>query len=331
MTDYAKFLVKRLGHGVLVVWAALTIIFGLRFLAPGSPVNAIVPPEVGPEIRQEIINDLGLDKPMHVQYFEYLQRLIIQQDLGYSYVSQTPVWDLIAGRIGATVELGVAAIAIAVVLSIPFGVISALRRHEPVDYAATVFSLLGISTPNFWLALMMVLLLSVHYNVFPTSGRPIGFGLAIEMLVMEFRVDGLISWLAHITLPAVTLGTYFTALITRLTRSEMLEELGEAYVQVLEAKGLPETLITFKHVLRNSLIPVVTVVGLQLGHLINGSVVTEVVFDWPGMGTLLITAINQRDWTLIQGTLVFIAVGWVVLNIAVDLLYTYIDPKVEVE
>ena len=151
------------------------------------------------------------------------------------------------------------------------------------------------------------------------------------MLVLRGNPDGIVSWVWYITLPAVTLGTYYVALITRLTRSEMLEQLGSQYVRVLRAKGLPETFVTFKHVLRNSLIPVVTVLGLQVGSLINGAVVVEAVFRWPGMGRFLITAIRQVDWPVIQGTLIIFAVGWVVINFLVDVVYTVIDPRVTLE
>ena len=324
-------MVRRTLHGLVVVWLALTIIFSLRHITPGSAVNAIVPPEASPATRQAIIDDLGLNDPVHEQYIEYLGDLILNQSLGYSYINRIAIGDLIAVRLPATVELAVAAMIIAITLAIPLGIASALRRHESVDYLATLFSLLGISTPNFWLGLMLALLFAVQFDIFPTSGRELGIVRALEMLVFRLNPNGIVDWLAYITLPAITLGTYFTALITRLTRSEMLEELGASYVRVLEAKGLPETLVTFKHILRNSLIPVVTVIGLQLGALINGSVVVEVVFDYPGMGQLYIQSITQRDWPLIQGLLIFVAVGWVVINIAVDLLYTVIDPRVEVE
>jgi peptide/nickel transport system permease protein len=215
-----------------------------------------------------------------------------------------------------------------VIISIPLGVVSATRRHEPADYAATSFSLVGISTPNFWLGIMLVLVLSVQFGLFPTSRRGIGLLPALEMLVTQFQISGLVTWLSHITLPAITLGTYFTALITRLTRSGMLDELGKPYVRSSRAKGLPETLVRYKHALRNTLIPVITVLGLQLGTLIGGAVITEAVFAWPGLGTLLINAITARDWPLIQGSLIVIGTGFVVINIFVDALYAYINPQV---
>lgn len=328
--SFEKFVIKRTIHGILVAWAALTIIFLLRFASPVDVATALIPPDTPPSARQNLIRDLGLNQPMHVQYWEYLSG-VLRGDLGYSYYSRISVNDLAVNRLPATIELAATATIITIVLSIPLGVVSAINRQEPTDYLASLFALLGISTPNFWLGIMLALLLAVVLGVFPTSGREYGFVEATSMLLFELRADGIISWVRYITLPAVTLGTYYVALITRLTRSEMLEQLGSHYVTVLEAKGLPQTLITFKHVLRNSLIPVVTVLGLQFGSLINGSVVVEVVFNWPGMGEFLIRSIRQVDWPVIQGTLIIIAVSWVMINFSVDILYTYIDPRVTLE
>jgi peptide/nickel transport system permease protein len=177
---------------------------------------------------------------------------------------------------------------------------------------------------------MLVLVLAVG-GPFPTSKRPIGIAPAVAMLLTEGTLSGLANWLWHIALPAVTLGTYFTALVTRLTRSGMLDELGKTYIRASRAKGLPETLVRYKHALRNTLIPVITVLGLQLGTLIGGAVITESVFDWPGLGTLLIGAIYARDWPLIQGSLIVIGAGFVIVNIVVDALYAYINPQVVYE
>jgi len=289
-----------------------------------------VPFDATQETRQQIIQELNLNEPVYVQYVDYLSQLV-HFDLGYSYLSGIPVSVRIFNRIGPTVELGIAAIVIAIALSIPLGVLSALRRNSPIDYGATIFSLAGISIPNFWLGIMLILVFAVHYDLLPTSGRPVGVVAALELLLVEFDPSGLMTWLSHILLPAVTLGTYMTAMITRLTRSELLDELGKAYVGVMEANGLPQTLITFKHVLRNSLIPVITVIGLQMGHLINGAVVVEEVFAWPGVGRLLINSINVRDWPMVQGVLIFVVIGWVTINTVVDLTYAVIDPRITIE
>lgn len=323
-----RFLAKRAVQGVFVIWGVVTVVFLLRHVTPGDPITFVAPLDASPALREQIARELGLDQPLYVQYLDYLWGLL-HGDMGYSYISATSASARIAARLPATLELAVAATVVAVVLSIPLGVISATRRHEPVDYGATLFSLVGISTPNFWLGIMLVLVLAVQFSLFPTSTRgPVGFLGAVEMLLFNLNTSGLVAWLAHITLPAITLGTYFTALVTRLTRSGMLDELGQSYVRAARAKGLPETLVRYKHALKNTLIPVITVLGLQMGTLIGGAVITEAVFAWPGLGTLVINAINNRDWPMIQGSLIVIGAGFVVLNILVDALYAYVNPRV---
>ncbi len=326
----ARFFIRRTLQGILVIWGVVTIVFLLRFITPGSPIDFVAPIDASPELRQALAEDLGLDQPLYVQYFDYIFNLL-QGDMGHSFLRGRAASDVVLSRLPATLELAIAATVVAIVFSIPLGVISATRRNEPVDYAATSFSLVGISTPNFWLGIMLILVVGVQIDIFPTSRRVIGFVPALELLVLEQNVLGIRLWLAHIILPAVTLGTYFTALIVRLTRSGMLEELGKSYVEASRAKGLPETLVRYKHVLRNTMIPIITVLGLQLGTLIGGAVITEAVFDWPGLGTLVIDAINQRDWPLIQGTLIIIGLGFVVINVAVDAMYTYLNPQVKFE
>ncbi|QKY21430.1 ABC transporter permease [Halolamina sp. CBA1230] len=331
--SYGRFLLKRGLQGVVVVWGVVTIVFMLRFITPGSAVDAVAPLDASPELRERIAEELGLDQPLYVQYLDYLWELL-QGDMGYSYISGIEASQMVFSKLPATLELAVVSSIIAIGLSIPLGVISATRRHEPADYAATTFSLVGISTPNFWLGIMLILLLSVQFGIFPTSGRAFGFAEAFRILLNQGPGPGanaMWQWLRHITLPAVTLGTYFTALITRLTRSGMLEELGQSYVRATRAKGLPESMVRYKHALRNTLIPVITVLGLQLGTLIGGAVITESVFAWPGLGTTLINAINARDWPILQATLVVIGSGFVIVNLVVDAIYAYLDPQVVAE
>ncbi|GAB6880430.1 ABC transporter permease [Halorubrum gandharaense] len=325
-----QFLIRRGLQGLLVVWGVITVVFLLRFMTPGSPVDFVAPIDAGPELRAQIAANLGLDQPMYIQYGQYLTGLL-QGDMGYSYIRGRPAAEIIFMRLPATIELAVAATVVAIAFSIPLGVLSATRRHEPADYAATTFSLVGISTPNFWLGIMLIMFVSVGLGLLPTSQRPIGLLPALELLVFHFEPAGVRIWVTHMILPAVTLGTYFTAMIVRLTRSGMLDELGRPYVQAARAKGLPETLVTYKHALRNTMIPIITVLGLQLGTLIGGAVITEYVFNWPGLGTLIIDAINVRDWPIIQGALIVIGIGFVVINIAVDALYARLNPRVSLE
>ncbi|WP_459192254.1 ABC transporter permease [Halosimplex sp. J119] len=336
-----RFLLKRALQGLVVVWGVVTVVFVLRYVTPGSPVDFIAPLDASQATRERIAADLGLNRPLYVQYLDYVGQLATG-DMGYSYRSRTAVGPRVFAKVPATLELALTATVVAIALSIPLGVLSATRRHSSADYGATLFSLLGISTPNFWLGVMLVIVFAVQFDLFPTSTRPMGLldvlgnllvvagpqqGYALPLDVSGFLTD-LRTWLLYITLPAITLGTYFTALITRLTRSGMLDQLGQGYVRAARAKGLPETLVRYRHALRNTLIPVITVVGLQLGTLIGGAVITEAVFDWPGLGTLVIDAIGNRDWPLIQGCLVVIGAGFVIVNIVVDALYATLNPQV---
>lgn len=322
-----RFLIRRSLQGLFVIWGVVTAVFMLRFITPGSPVDFVAPLDASPELRARIARELGLHKPLYVQYLDYLVTLL-QGDMGYSYISGTAASVRVFARLPATLELAVAATVVAMLFSIPLGVVSATRRHEPADYAATGFSLVGISTPNFWLGIMLVLVVSVQLGLFPTGRRAIGLWPAVQLLVFETNPRGLWLWLKHIVLPAITLGTYFTALIVRLTRSGMLDELGKSYVSATRAKGLPETLVRYKHALRNTLIPIITILGLQLGTLIGGAVITEAVFTWPGLGTLVIEAIYARDWPIIQGSLIVIGAAFVIVNTLVDALYAYVNPQV---
>ena len=326
-----RFLIKRVLQGLLVVWGVITVVFLLRFVTPGSVIDVVAPLDATQETRDAIAAELGLNQPMHLQYLTYLFDLL-QGDMGFSYVKGIQVTTLVFTKVPATIELAVAATVLAIVLSIPLGVISATRRNQPVDYGATLFSLGGISTPNFWLGIMMILLLAVHFDIFQTSGRGADIAdVVVSIVGPEPFVDTLVLWLSFITLPAISLGTYFMALITRLTRSGMLDQLGQSYIRAQRAKGLPETLVRYKHALRNTLVPVVTVLGLQLGTLIGGAVITEAVFSWPGLGTLVIQSINLRDWPTLQGALIVIGTSFVIVNIVVDMLYAYLDPRVAYE
>jgi peptide/nickel transport system permease protein len=321
-----KFLIKRCLQGFFVIWGVVTVVFFLRFLTPGDPTATLLPPDAGPEVRERLRENLGLDQPLYVQYFDYLQDLVLF-DFGTSMSNGQPVAARILTRLPATIELAVASTIVAIVIAIPLGVISARRRHDPADYAATTFSLVGISTPNFWLGVMLIILVGVSVEFIPTNGRPVAFTTAL-VSATGGSFSQLGQWAAALFLPSITLGTYFTALITRLTRSGMLEEINKTYVKACRAKGIPETLTLYKHVLRNTLIPIITVLGLQLGTLIGGAVITESVFAWPGLGRFLILSINNRDWTSIQGTIIVIGAGFVIINIVVDALYAYLDPRV---
>ncbi|MGM0718458.1 MAG: ABC transporter permease [Halobacteriota archaeon] len=324
------FLIRRLFLGLFVVWGVITIMFGLRAVSPGDPATLMLAEGASADLIQRVREAEGLNEPIYVQYYDYVSGIVVG-DFGYSWQSSREVELMVIERIPATVELTVAATIVALLIAIPLGVISATRRNEPADYGSTLFSLLGISTPNFWLGLMLILVVGVWIGILPTGRRPVGFGEAILVLAQTGSPGDLLTWLRYITLPAITLGTYFTALITRLTRSGMIDELGKPYVTASEAKGLPSVLIRYKHVLRNTMIPIITVVGLQVGTLLGGAVITETVFNWPGLGLRLIDALDARDWPLMQGIIVFIGIAFVAINIFVDALYSYLDPRVSAE
>ncbi len=344
-----KFLLRRTLQGVFVIWGVVTVLFGLRAVSPGDPATLMLGQGATQELIEQVREAEGLNEPMYVQYADYLGGLV-RGDLGYSWRSEREVEMMVIERVPATIELAVAATVIALLIAVPLGVVSATRRGTASDYSATLFSLLGISTPNFWLGLMLILVVGVWFGVpyptidtgspilvgvdlidLPTGRREVGFGAAVAALVRDGSLAEFGLWLKHITLPAVTLGTYFTALITRLTRSGMIDELGKPYVTATESKGLPGVLVRYKHVLRNTMIPIVTVLGLQMGTLMGGAVITETVFNWPGLGLRLIKALSIRDWPLMQGIILFIAVMFVFINIVVDALYTYLDPQVSVK
>ncbi len=315
MSTLAEFIARRLAQGVLVVWGVVTTVFLLRFLSPTNPAVLIAPEDATAETIRRIEEDLGLNEPITVQYLDFMFRAV-QGDLGFSYASNTAVTSRIIGSLPATLELAFASLVFAIAISIPLGIVSAKYRGSKIDYGSNLISLGGLSTPNFWLAIMMVLVLSVQFGLFPTSGRPFG------------PTENLSSWIAHMVLPTIALGTYFMALLFRMTRNGVIEESGKEYVTAARGKGLPEPLITYRYILQNSLAPVVTVAGLQLGVLIGGSVVVEAVFAWPGIGSMFIRALNSADWPILQGVLIVVGTGYVLINIIVDVINAQLNPQV---
>ncbi len=327
MKNIKDFLFKRIIQGVFVVLGVITVVFLLRFSSPGNPAYLIAPDDASEELIEDITVDLGLDQPMHVQYVDYIASLL-QGDFGYSYVSQIAVSRRLISAVPATLELAFAAMIFATIISIPLGIVSAQNQGTKIDYSANITSLAGLSTPNFWLGILLVLLFSVQLGILPTSTRPISILDAVSMLLFNFDLSGITTWVAHMLLPTIALGTYFMALIFRLTRSGILDELGKEYILAARAKGLPEPYLMYHYVFRNSVAPVITVIGLQLGTLIGGSVVIESVFAWPGVGTLFINGVRAGDWPTVQGVMIIIGAGYVVINLTVDVLYAKINPKV---
>jgi peptide/nickel transport system permease protein len=300
------FLLRRLVLTIPVVWLVVTLVFGLIHLVPGDPVAQMLgegAPQ--PEI-QRLRHDLGLDRPLLDQYKAYVLGLV-RGDLGTSLRNQEPVARAVAARYPATIELAIAAITVSLVLAIPAGVLGAVKRGKFVDKAIGVFSLFGVSVPNFALGPLLILLFSIVWGILPVSGR---------------------GGISHLILPAVTMGSALAAITTRMVRSSMLEEIHQDYVRTARAKGLPERVVLFRHALRNGLLPVITILGLQAGALLAGAIITETVFAWPGLGRLTVQAINARDYPLLQGCILTIALSYILINLLTDAIYSLVDPRI---
>lgn len=312
----AKYLLVRAAQSLLtLVLASVVVFLGIRAL-PGDPALALAGEERTPQALAAIRAEYGLDKPEVVQYGVFVSHAL-RGDLGTSVRTGIPVSDMLRTALPVTLELSLLAILIAIVLGVGSGVVAAVRRGRPSEWVANAFALLGLSVPHFWLGLVAILYLCVATGWFPASGFvPIGASLGDN--------------LHHLVLPSVILGTGLAAVIMRQTRSSMLEALGTDYVRTARAKGLSPGAVVGRHALRNSLIVVVTIVGLQLGGLISGAVVTEQIFGLPGFGKMTIDAVFQRDYAVIQAVVLVTASAYIVLNFVVDLLYSVIDPRVRV-
>ncbi|MFI6908829.1 ABC transporter permease [Nonomuraea sp. NPDC050394] len=311
-----RYLLRRLAESAVTFLLATVVVFaGVRAL-PGDPARALAGEDATPELLAAIREQYGLDQPLLVQYTRYVTTSLTG-DLGTSLRTGLPVRDMLAQALPVTVELALLSLAIAVLIGVLAGVIAAVRRGRPAEWVANGFALLGLSIPNFWLGLMGILWLSVALGLFPASGY------------VPFFTDPLGN-LHRMVMPAVVLGTGLAAVIMRQTRASMLEALSADYVRTARAKGLAERQVIGVHALRNSLIVVVTIAGLQLGVLISGAVVTERIFAIPGFGKLTVDAVFQRDYPIIQGVVLVTATAYIVINLLVDLLYSVIDPRIRV-
>jgi peptide/nickel transport system permease protein len=309
-----QYILRRLLQTVPVLILFSIVVFTVLRLVPGDPALVMLGLEATPEAVAEIREEMGLDQPIVVQYGIWL-RDIARGDLGVSWRSKQSVESLILRRFPATLQLTFGAMLIGVAVALPLGVLSGLRPHSLFDSLASGFSLLGLAIPGFWLGLMLLLIVSVRLRWLPPSGY--------VPLVEDPTAN-----LKHLILPAITLGVGLAAPLARFVRSGMLDVMGTDYIRTSRAKGLPERLVVVRHALRNGLLSVVTVFGLEFGSLLGGAVITESVFNWPGIGTLLLTAITQRDYAMVQGTVLFISVVFIVVNLIVDVSYGYLDPRI---
>jgi peptide/nickel transport system permease protein len=300
-----EYLLRRLWQSGLVLLGVSFVVFGILHLT-GDPALVLLPPDASAEDIQKFRELMGFNDPFLVQYGRFLKGAV-HGDFGNSIRYSEPAFDLVLERMPATFELAGSALALALCLAIPAGIVSAVRRNSPVDYVSTVVALLGQSMPTFWLGIMLILLFSVSLNLLPSSGRG--------------------GW-DHLIMPAITLGLFTTARIARLTRSGMLEVLNQDYIRTARAKGVAGSPIVWKHALKNAAIPIVTIVGIELGTLLGGSVITETIFAWPGVGRLSVQAIYNRDYPVVQAAVFLLASTFVVVNLIVDVLYTYLDPRI---
>ncbi|MBT9148330.1 MAG: Glutathione transport system permease protein GsiC [Syntrophomonadaceae bacterium] len=300
------YIIRRILMLIPTLLGIFTVVFLALRLAPGCPAELVVGGDPHPGAVEAMRIEMGLDKPLHVQYLLSLGN-VFRGDLGYSVRTRRPVTDEILARFPATIELAVASMLWAIVVGIFAGSIAATKQNSIYDNVSMVGALFGISAPVFWLGLMLMLVFSVHLGWFPTVGR----GTAL-----------------HLVLPAITLGSASIAVIARQTRSSMLEVIRQDYIRTARAKGLKEQIVIAKHALKNALIPVITVIGLQFGVLLGGAVLTETIFAWPGVGRLLVDAIFWRDFPLVQGGVILIATIFVVVNLLVDISYIFVDPRI---
>jgi ABC-type dipeptide/oligopeptide/nickel transport system permease component len=318
-----QYTLRRLLLIVPVIVGVLVIVFVAVRLVPGDPATVYLGPEGTPAERERITRLLGLDRPVPVQFALYAYRAL-QGDFGRSIFLRTDVTRLIRTTFPATLELALLALALTALIAVPLGLLAAVRANTAVDLAATLVALLGVSMPIFWFGVLAILLFSLQLGWLPSFGR--GPGLFPALGSGDPRI--VLEALRYAFLPSLTLAITSIALVARLVRSSMLEVLGLDYVRTARAKGLHERGVVIKHAFRNALLPVVTVFGLQFGTLMGGAVVTEIVFAWPGLGRLIVNAVSQRDFPVIQGSVIFIAVLISVVNLVVDLSYALINPKV---
>lgn len=304
----ATYVGRRLLQSLVVLWGVSLIVFFLLRLAPSDPITILLSETATPQQIAEARRELGFDRPVYVQYLIFAQRAL-RGDLGRSLFYKEPALDVILRALPNTLLLGGVAFAISLAVAVPVGIVSALRRDSLWDYLGVGLALLGQATPPYWLGIMLILLFSVTLRVLPTSGS---FGPQ------------------YIVLPAVTLAAVLMPVVTRLVRSGMLDVLHEDYVRTARAKGLPERVVVGKHALRNMLIPLVTVLGLQLTSLLGGAVIVEQVFAWPGVGRIAVNAISSRDYPVVQASVLVVSTAFVLMNLLVDVLYAWLDPRIRV-
>jgi len=336
-----KYIVKRCLLLVPTLLGVVTLVFFMIALAPGDPARVMLGERASAKQLAQLRSELGLDQPLMKQYWLYLKR-VVRGDLGKSILTQKKITEELSDRLPATIELAITATIFASSLGIVMGVAAARKRNSWVDYSTMTAALVGVSMPVFWLALVLIMVFSVALNLLPTGGR-MDVRLFFEPITDFYLLDGFIIWLKngtpeyfvsalkHIILPTIALGTIPLAIIARTTRSSMLEVLKQDYVKTARAAGIAEPKVVYHYALRNALLPVITVIGIQFGLLLSGAILTETVFAWPGIGKWIYHSIGARDFPAVQGGTLFISFFFVMINLVVDLLYSFINPKIRLK
>jgi peptide/nickel transport system permease protein len=332
-----RYIIRRFLTIIPVLLGVSVLVFSFIRLIPGDPATAMLGERATAESVARVRQQLGLDRPIHEQYLIYVSRAL-RGDLGTSVLRQEPVTRELIRRFPATIELSLGAILFALLVGIPSGILSATRRGSWIDSLSMLLALTGVSMPIFWLGLMLSFLFAVLLHWLPTSGRltaTVQYQPLTNLVLLDSLLQGngtlLVDALRHLVLPAVALGTIPMAIIARMTRSAMLETLGQDYIRTAQAKGLRQRTVILRHALRNALLPVITVVGLQVGILLAGAILTETIFAWPGIGRWIVEAIYARDYPIVQGVTLFIASIFVLVNLTVDVLYAFVDPRIHYE
>ncbi len=307
-----KYIVKRLLMLIPVIIGVTFIVFFILNLSPGDPAAIILGDQASAEALAMKREELGLNDPLLIRYGRYVGNML-HGDLGTSYKNSLSVWDQVISRFPNTAILAVAAILVALAIGIPVGIISAKNQYSVLDNVSMVTALIGVSMPSFWMGLLLVIIFALKLGWLPSQGMGQGFVPLLKSLI----------------LPAVTLGTSAAATITRMTRSSMLEVIRQDYIDTARAKGVSEKTVTYRHMLKNAMIPIITAVGLQFGTLLGGAMLTETVFSWPGLGRLMVEAIKSKDIPLVLGSVIFLAVMFTIVNLAVDIVYAFVDPRIK--
>lgn len=330
-----KYILKRIGLLIPVLFGVSIMVFVVMHVFTSDPTSVILGQHATTQQKLQLREQLGLNDPLYIQYFNFLKG-ILHGDFGKSLMTKTDVAKEIGARFPATVELALVSIIIASVFGIFMGVISGVKQNTIIDYISMVVSLIGVSMPIFWLGLILIVIFAVNLHLLPVSGR-ITIGMEPMHITGLYLLDSLLTGdmaaftdaLKHILLPAIALASYSTAIIARMTRSTMLEVIRKDYIRTARAKGIREKVVIKSHALKNALIPIITVIGLQLGSLLGGAVLTETIFAWPGIGSYVVDAILKSDYPVVQGAVMMMAVVFVVVNLLVDILYAFLDPRIK--